>query len=104
MGDGELDFVEEGFKYCFFRWLDYKSERKEQYKTQSSVKAAYSKLARLSGGNPEKAAAIVEQSIAASWKGLYELNDGKRRNPSGMRTGVLLQENSTSKYDNQQIW
>lgn len=104
IGDGEFDFVEDGFKDCFFRWLDYKRERKEQYKALSSVKAAYSKLVRLSNGDPEKAATIVEQSIAASWKGLYELNGDKCGNPSGMQTGVVLRENSTSKYDNQQIW
>lgn len=104
IGDGELDFVEDGFKDCFFRWLDYKCERKEQYKALSSVKAAYNKLVRLSNGDPEKAAAIVEQSIAASWKGLYELNGNRNANATAMQTGVVLQENSTSKYDNQQIW
>lgn len=104
IGDGELDFVEDGFKDCFARWLDYKRERKEQYKAPASVKAAYSKLVRLSVGNPEKAAAIVEQSIAASWKGLYELNGNRNAGAPAMQTGVVLQENSTSKYDNQQIW
>lgn len=103
IGDREFDFVDDRLKDSFFRWLEYKRERKEQYKAMSSVKAAYNKLVKLSGGNPETAAMIVEQSIVASWKGLYELNGSKNTN-AGMQTGVVLKENSVKKYDNQTIW
>lgn len=103
IGDGEFDFVDDKLKDSFFRWLEYKRERKEQYKAMSSVKAAYNKLVKLSSGNPETAAMIVEQSIVASWKGLYELNGSKNTN-AGMQTGVVLKENSVKKYDNQTIW
>lgn len=104
-----VDFVDARFKDYFARWLDYKRERKELYKVPSSLKAAYNRLVRLSGGSPERAAQIVDQSIAASWKGLYELA-GDKPSPRGgspataMQTGVVLRDNSTTKYDNQKIW
>lgn len=64
-------------------WLEYKKEIRDAYKTERGIKACCANLRRLSGGSPERAMAIVNQSIANNWKGLFELkNDGKTRRPT----------------------
>ena len=60
------------------RWLDYKRSIGNTYKTVQGVKAMIEKLNDLSGGNVEIAGAIVEQSIANNWKGLFELKQQKK--------------------------
>ena len=90
-----VDFVSPEFVHIFTVWLEYKRERKESYKSEKSLKAAYSKLLQLSGNDPEKASAIVEQSMANNWAGLFELKERKHV----ASTGVILTDNSTTKYD-----
>lgn len=59
------------------RWLGYKRSIGNSYKTAQGVKAMIEKLNDLSGGSVEIARAIVEQSIANNWKGLFELKQKK---------------------------
>ncbi len=70
-----FDFVEEQFKDVFNSWLQYKKERKETYKTQTSLEACYRNLKKLSDNNPEKANAIVEYSFANNYSGLFPLKN-----------------------------
>ena len=63
------------YKPAFDRWLKYKKERKESYKTKDSEIAAYNKLVRLSNNNSSIADKIVEQSLANNWAGLFELKE-----------------------------
>lgn len=65
------------------RWLDYKRSIGNSYKTAQGVKAMIEKLNDLSGGNVEVAGAIVEQSIANNWKGLFELKKQKKNGTNG---------------------
>lgn len=69
----EFSFIEsEEMKEIFLEWLDYKKEtHKFSYKTERSLEAAYNELLKLSGGKPGLARAIVNQSIANGWKGLF---------------------------------
>lgn len=55
------------------KWVDYKKSIKNSYKSQSSLDIVAKKLNELSGGDIQKAEAIVEQSIANQWQGLFEL-------------------------------
>jgi hypothetical protein len=76
--DYDFSFVETSFGNAFYRWLRYRKEQfKFLYKSQDSLQTCYTKLVKLAGNDPLKAMAIVEQSIANSWKGLFELNDYK---------------------------
>lgn len=59
----------------FIRWLDYKKQVKQSYKSQMSVEECYNRLERLSGGDVVLAEKIVNQSIAQGWKGLFELKE-----------------------------
>lgn len=73
--DLDLAFVTPEYEPIIRKWLDYKKERKNAY-TQRGAESMYKKLISLSGGNPQLADAIVEQSIANNWQGLFELKNG----------------------------
>lgn len=66
-------FVAPEFEEVFSLWLQYKSQRRETYKSDLSRKTFYNKLVRLSGGDPATAKAIVEQSMANNWAGIFPL-------------------------------
>lgn len=65
------------------RWLGYKRSIGNTYKTAQGVKAMIKQLNDLSGGNVEIAGAIVEQSIANNWKGLFKLKKQKKNGTNG---------------------
>lgn len=72
----DLSFVAPDMLAVVTKWLDYKKERKNPYNTQRGVESLYKKLCAMSGENPRLADAIVEQSIANNWQGLFELKNG----------------------------
>jgi len=77
-----FDFIEESYKDIFESWLNYKKERKESYKTQTSLEACYRNLKKLSGNNPETAKEIIENSFANNWSGLFPLKNNKTFTPA----------------------
>ena len=78
-----FDFVQPHYRAPFFEWLAYKRERHERYTTQRTLKACYGNLVKLSGGDPDVARQVVEQSEANNWAGLFMLknsdNNGDKR-------------------------
>ena len=71
--DGKQSFVLPEYAEAFNRWVQYKRDRKESYKTEESLKECFTRLVNLSGNNPATAMAIVNQSMANNWAGLFEL-------------------------------
>ena len=73
----------------FLAWLEYKSkEHKFKYKTEQSLKVCYNDMVKKSDGEPAMAQAIVEQSIANGWKGLFKLRqDYGQRTANGYGQG-----------------
>jgi len=71
----EHGFILPEFKEAIDLWLSYKKERKQPYKSEKSIKAAYEKLVNLSGKDPSNAILIVKQSMAANWSGMFELKE-----------------------------
>lgn len=70
------EFVDPAFKEAFMVWLDYKKTQfKFTYKSDRSLRAAYSEMIKLSGNNPQVAMQIVNQSMSHGWKGLFELKN-----------------------------
>ena len=65
------------------KWLAYKAEIKDTYKSQNSVDILARNLWKLSSGNAEQAMLIVDQSIGNNWKGLFELKNGKGKQQGG---------------------
>ena len=61
-------------------FCDYVEMRKEikAKMTDRAVQLAIKKLNNLSGGDNDKAIAILEQSVMNSWKGLFELKEPKK--------------------------
>jgi len=76
----EKSFVAPEYNELFSLWLEYKRQRRESYKSEMSLKICYNKLVKLSGNNPDIALAIVEQSIANNWAGLFELKQNNYNN------------------------
>ena len=56
------------------KWVDYKkNEFHKAYKTAATFKTFLNKLYTLGNGNPETMKAIIEQSIANQYQGIFEL-------------------------------
>jgi len=71
-------FTDEVFLNRWESWKKYKSEQfKFKYK-HSGEQAALKNLATLCRGNLEVALAIIQQSMANGWKGLFELKTGNQ--------------------------
>lgn len=82
-------------------WLEYKKARKEAYSSEMGAKACLTKLINLSGNNPQTAQAIIENSMANNWAGLFPLaGQSSRGHPpaaapaTGQRLGQILQPDS----------
>lgn len=72
----DLSFLADSFlKETFERFLSYRKEIKKPYRSQMSVEQAFNELQKLSGGVLETAEAIVNQSIANGWQGLFPLKE-----------------------------
>ena len=71
-------FTDEVFLNRWESWKKYKSEQfKFKYK-HSGEQAALKNIGELSRGNVEVALAIIQQSMAHGWKGLFELKTGNQ--------------------------
>jgi hypothetical protein len=76
----ETDFVSDDFKPAFNKWMEYKSQRKQKYKSTASEKSFYNKLFDYSKGSPEIADKIIERSMASNWSGIFELPEQEFKN------------------------
>jgi hypothetical protein len=74
---GDFDFISNEFLETFTLWLEYKKDRRQNYKSEKSLKACYNKLVKLSKNDPVIAEQIVNESIANNWSGLFELKNDK---------------------------
>ena len=68
-----LQTIEPPWQELMHTWLEYKRLRKESYRSEIGIRKCLTMLRNLSGNNPETAAAIIDQSIANNWAGLFEL-------------------------------
>ena len=105
---GDKDFFTERMEEVEFpwdelmrMWLEYKKARNEAYTSEIGTKACLTKLKKLSGNFPQSAQAIIEQSMANNWAGLFPLSaqTSRGRPPgsgslvpaTGQRIGQILQ-------------
>ena len=68
-----LSFLQKDFIPIVEKWLFYKKEKKQEYKGQTSINTFCKKLIEYSNGDAIIAEAIIEQSIANNWAGIFEL-------------------------------
>ena len=94
-------FVAPEFEEVFAMWLEYKHQRRESYKSDLSLKTCYNKLYKLADGDPKTAMAIVEQSMANNWAGLFPLKDkinGNNRTSNWNQTNGAGREQRAAAY------
>ena len=90
---GDFDFISNEFLVTFILLLEFKKVRRENYKSEKSLKACYSKLVKLSKDNPAIASQIINEAIANNWAGFFELKNNKNE------YGNKKQTNSTDSGD-----
>jgi len=87
------------FTEVVIEWLEYKKQRKETYKSEKSIKALCTKIKNLSEGNAAQAKAVIDQSMANNWAGLFELKN-KNGIPKPKRdVPDIVKQHSTAGYD-----
>lgn len=75
------DFLKPEFSKCFLEFLDYRKKIKKPIKPVS-FKKCYDNLIELSKNDPNAAQKIIDQSIANSWTGLFELKEKNTKEKS----------------------
>lgn len=65
------------FTRPWLEWLDYKKSRKETYKNSTSLQKLWNQLIKYSNNDPVLAQAVVDQSIANNYAGLFELKGNR---------------------------
>lgn len=91
--DAILQTIEPPWSELMHTWLEYKRIRKESYRSEIGIRKCLTMLRNLSGGNLATAAAIIDQSIANNWAGLFELKQ-QAYTPRGQPTPNRGQSNS----------
>ena len=76
----DLSFLQKDFIPVVEKWLLYKKEKKQEYKGQTSINTFCKKLIEYSNGDAIIAEAIIEQSIANNWAGIFELKNNNNGN------------------------
>ena len=69
----DLSFYQKDFIPIVEKWLLKKKKKKQEYKGQTSINTFCKKLIEYSNGDAIIAEAIIEQSIANNWAGIFEL-------------------------------
>lgn len=98
-----LGTIEEPWRGIMAQWLEYKSARKEGYKTEVGARKCLTMLRNLSGSNAETAQRIIDQSMANNWAGLFALRSGQTRGHPpdgrqyGQRIGQIIQSDDDQK-------
>ncbi len=77
-----LDFIQDELKPVYQEWLKYRKEIKKPLK-ETSIKANYNQLLRLANNDIDTAKAIINQSIANGWQGLFEIKQQNYLKPKG---------------------
>lgn len=84
----DLDYIEEEFAETFTAWLEYKKDRRENYKSEKSLRLCYNKLMKVSNNNPDVALQVIENAIASNYAGFFELKNNKNDYGNKKQTDV----------------
>ena len=87
----DLSFVRDDFKKCFCMWIEYKQSlpAKMRYNSELGIRRAYNHLFKISNGNPYIAQEIVDNSIAASYQGLFPVRKFQNKDPKSISARML---------------
>lgn len=90
-----FDFLDTRLREHFFQWLDYKTSKGQMYKNRRSIELCYKRLIVKSQGDCGVAVAIIEQSMANNWNGLFDLQQHKDANSNKLTNGYPKQSDYT---------
>ena len=87
----DLSFVRDDFKECLYMWLEYKQSlpAKMRYNSELGIRRAYNHLFKISNGDPYIAQEIVDNSIAASYQGLFPVRKFQNKDPKSISARML---------------
>ena len=104
-----LDFVSDEWYPIFIKWLDYKRQRREGYKTERSLRTCYNQIQKYAENKILYADYIVDRSIANNWQGLFPLKQSDidyitRQNSNGRtlfdpRSATAVPKRTNDDYD-----
>ena len=63
---------------AFAKYINYRKEAKIKT-TSEAIKLEMKRVQDLSGGDNDKAIAIINQTISRGWRGLFELKEDKQK-------------------------
>lgn len=72
-------------------WLEYKKQKKQKY-TPLGLEKCVERLNKLSGGDPEIAMEIVNESMANNYAGLFPLKNQKTKNQTVLEQNIAFLE------------
>lgn len=81
----DLTIVAQEMRDAVETWIAYKKEKGKMYKP-IGFKNFYKKLCELSGNNPQIAMAIIEESMANNYDGIFPLRNNNNNNNYGRET------------------
>ena len=81
----DLSIVAPEMREVVDTWLAYKKEKGKMYKP-IGFKNFYKRLCEFSGNNPQTAMAIIEQSMANNYDGIFPLRNNNNNNNYGRET------------------
>lgn len=98
--------VPAAYRKAFGRWLDYKDEMGQPYRSATTMQVCVDRLVQLSGHDPVRALAVVDQSIIAGWRGLFPLHGGVSGGEvlRHDQIGVVLRNDSYEKFKDVKGW
>jgi len=70
-----LPFNDVDFINKWQEWLQYRAERKLARYVPTGLKRTFTKLFQDSGGSPQVAVAIIDQSLGNGWQGLFPIKE-----------------------------
>lgn len=108
------DYVDPRFADAWALWLRYRSETKNNYKSDQSRRIGYEELIRKSNSDPNRAMAMVKSTIANGYKGLHgnredvkqhtATNESARRAEGRSRMSTLATEIVSRPTDIQHLY
>jgi len=64
--------LKEEWRFIVKKWLDYKKEKKQAYKGETSLNTMFNQLKKLSNESPQKAIEIIDYSIGNNYTGFFQ--------------------------------
>jgi len=94
-----LPFTSDSFKEVWKLWMKFRAENKWIKYKKIGMQAALNKLSEISNGNEQEAIKIINNSIANSYRGFFEIKESKNKDGFTETNKILrqIEEHNASK-------